>query len=174
MVLDDPGGGVVEVLRFEYGTDASLTINATGAAGPGSFLFIRKKDRTTFAAGQTGSGSTTSSIDWGVITGWSIAGGVFCNSSSLLCTSLVGIQEDMTIPAVLPSSTYDIGTWTFDATGYISGTFNLNTSNIMIFLNGKLFGASLPALPIAGLGALAVGLLVVGARSLMRDGRTRR
>ena len=85
----------------------------------------------------------------------------------------------MTVPAFLRSSTYDIGTWTFDstgdfdATGYIRETFNPGTFNTLLFFDGKLFGASLPALPIVGLGALAVGLLVVGARSLIRDTRTR-
>jgi hypothetical protein len=80
----------------------------------------------------------------------------------------------MTIPPPVRSSTFDIGTWTFDsngdfdATGWVNATFDPGTANTQNFFDGKLFGATLPALPIVGFGALALGLLVVGARSLMR------
>jgi hypothetical protein len=190
VVLDDPGGGVVEFVNFEYGSDSNTTTNITGFSGPGGFIFIRSLVRTTFPGGQTGRGSTTTKIDWGVLTesnrgfvgvltGWSTTGGQFCNSEPPFVCTFASFQEDMTVPAILRSSTYDIGTWTFDstgdfdATGYIDATFNPGLTNTVIFFDGKLFGATLPALPIVGFGALTLGLFVVGARLLMRDGRTR-
>ncbi len=175
VVLDDPGGEVVEVVRFEYGSDSDRTINATGFAGPGAFVFVRMKTRTTFAPGQTGAGSTTSAIDWGVISGWSNTGGQFCNSDPPFVCTFAQFLEDMTRPGLVRSSTFDIGTWTFDSTGdfdsvaWVTATFDPGTSNTLNFLDGKLFGATLPALPIVGFGALALGLLVVGARSMMRS-----
>jgi hypothetical protein len=178
VVLEDLDGGIVTIVNYETGSDANSTTNLTGFAGPGGFIFIRSSARGTQVPGQTGAGSTTSSIDWGVLTGWSATGGSFCNSSPPFVCTFAAFQEDMTIPAVVNSSTYDIGTWTFDSTGdfdatrYVTATHNPATTNILSFLDGKLFGTTLPALPIGGFGALALGLLVVGGRSLMRYGRT--
>ncbi len=174
VVLDDQGGNIVAIVNWEHGGDTNTTTNITGFSGPGGFIFIRSTARGTFVPGQTGAGSTTSKIDWGVITGWNSTGGVFCNSSPPFVCTLGGLQEDMTVPTPIRSSTFDIGTWTFDATGdfvgtgYLNATFNPGTANSVIFVNGKLFGTTLPALPIVGLGALAFGLLVVGGRSLLR------
>jgi hypothetical protein len=174
VVLDDPAGGVVSIVNWEFGGDTNGTTNLTGFAGPAGFIFIRSTSRIGLVPGQTGAGSTTSSIDWGVLTGWSSTGGEFCNSSPPFVCTFAAFQEDMTIPAVVNSSTYDIGTWTFDSTGdfdatrYVTATHNPATTNILSFLDGKLFGTTLPALPIVGFGALALGLLVVGGRSLMR------
>jgi hypothetical protein len=174
VVLDDPDGGVVSIVRWESGGNTNTTTNLTGFSGPSGFIFVRSLATSTHVPGQTGAGSTTSSIDWGVITGWSTTGGQFCNSSPPFVCTFAQFQEDMTIPTVLRSSTYDIGTWTFDSTGdfdsipYVTGTLNAGTTNLLNFLDGKLFGTTLPALPVVGFGALAVGLLVVGGRSLLR------
>ena len=178
-IIDDPGGGVITSLSWETGGDTNTTTNITGFSGPGGFIFIRSLVRTTFVQGQTGSGSVTSAIDWGILTGWTATGGQFCNSSPPFVCTFAQFSEDMTAPGLVRSSTYDIGTWTFDGSGnftsdgYISGTFDSGLSNTIVFLSGKFFGTTLPALPIVGFGALALGLLVVGTRLLMRDGRTR-
>ena len=175
VVLDDPGGGVVSVVEFEIGGDSSQTISIQGFNGPASMLFIRSKTRTTFAKGQTGVGSTTGAIDWGVLTGWSEAGGHYCKSDPPVICTFIQFQEDGTIPSIVQwSSTFDLGTWTFDstgdfdATGWISHTYDPGAANLLIFLEGKLFGATLPALPIVGYVAIVAGLLLVGGRSLMR------
>jgi hypothetical protein len=174
VVLDDPDTGQVSIVTMLHGGDTNTTTNVTGFGGPGSFIFIRSSGRISPVPGQTGAGSTTSSIDWGVLTGWSSTGGEFCNSSPPFICTFAARLEDMTNPVKVRSSTFDIGTWTFDstgdfdATGYVVSTFNPGTTNTQNFLDGKLFGTTLPALPIVGFGALALGLLVVGGRSLMR------
>jgi hypothetical protein len=174
VAVDDSGGGIITFRAFEFGGDTNTTTNLTGFSGPSGFIFIRSVVRTTFPQGQTGAGSTTSQIDWGLLTGWTATGGQFCNSSPPFVCTFAAFQEDMTAPGLVRSSTYDIGSWTFDATGdftsdgYVSGTFDAGLSNTIVFLSGKFFGTTLPALPIVGLGALALGLIVVGGRSLLR------
>ena len=179
-VFDDDGAGTVTINKFLLGANSDVTTNLTGFAGPGSFIFTR--GRTTFnvspsnfAGGVSGDTSPGGAgIDWGLLTGWSASGGQFCNSSPPFVCTFAGRQEDMTQPSFIPSSTYDIGSWSFDASGdflatpYINQTNNGGVGNSMYILRGKLFGATLPALPLLGFGALAVSLLVIGGRAALR------
>ena len=137
---------------------------------PGSYLTIRSKQTISPTPGQTAPGSTTTAIDWGVLTGWTTTGVDFCRSTPpFLCTFISRI-EDASIPAVLPSTTYDFGTWTFDAAGnfegvpYIRGTQNGGIGNTLTFLDGRFFGSPLPAIPLVGFGGLALSLAIAGGR----------
>ena len=180
-VFDDDGAGTVTVDFFEFGSGNSTTTNLTGFAGPGSFIFTRNANTFkpaigTFAGGVSGDTSPGGSgIDWGLLTGWSSSGGFFCNSSPPFVCTFAGRAEDMTIPGFIPSSTYDIGTWSFDSSGdfvatpYIDQTNNGGVGNSTYLLRGKLFGSTLPALPLLGFGALAVSLLVIGGRAVLKD-----
>ena len=180
VVVDDDTAGTVDVNEFLLGNVASTTTNLTGFAGPGSFIFTRSVNTyspsdTNFLGGVSGDTSPVGTgIDWGLLTGWSSSGGFFCNSSPPFVCTFAGRAEDMTIPGFIPSSTYDIGTWSFDASGdflatpYINQTTNGGVSNSMWLLRGKLFGATLPALPLLGFGALAVSLLVIGGRAALK------
>ena len=179
-VMDDDGAGTIQVNKLIFGNENSSTTNLTGFAGPGSFIFTRNANTfepaaTNFAGGVSGDTSASGSgIDWGLLTGWTATGGFFCNSSPPFVCTFAGRAEDMTIPSFIPSSTYDIGTWSFDASGdflatpYINQTNNGGVGNSQYILRGKLFGASLPALPLVGFGALAVSLLVIGGRAALR------
>ena len=74
---------------------------------------------------------------------------------------------------MLASDTYDLGTWNFDAVGYeaaqrhITRTSNGGLTNNGGNYRGAFVGASLPALPLVGFGALALSLAVIGGRSLL-------
>ena len=173
--LEDDAGGTVTMTSGVWGSTgiAAATLNTTGFMGnpPGAYLWIRSNNTTGPADGQTAPGATTSQIDWGVLSGFTATGSEFCKSTPPALCTFIGRIEDGSQSSVLPSSTYDIGTWTFDGagdfdhSGYIRGTQNGGISNTVTYLNGTFFGASLPALPLIGFGALALGLGIAGVRA---------
>jgi hypothetical protein len=82
---------------------------------------------------------------------------------------------------VLPSASYDLGTWNFDAEGdyeaaqaYIFRTSNGGLANLQQLLRGAFVGASLPALPLLGFAALAAGLVGIARCVLGPDTRRTR
>jgi hypothetical protein len=186
-LLDDNLGTVT--LDEISDTQTSLTDlgpdQLTITFGPGAFIFIDAKLERNISAPQT---SNTSGIgahgpsgtdpgetaEWGVISGWTITGANFCLSSPVGICNNAGFSHGATVANVLPSDTYDLGTWNFDAQGdyaaaepYIRRTSNGGLQNNLTLLRGAFQGASLPALPLVGFGALALGLAAIGARSLV-------
>jgi hypothetical protein len=153
--------------------------------GPGAFIFVRISSTTfttnpvvsnTSGIGTHGPSGTDpgESIEWGVVSGWAITGLAFCLSSPVeSCEDNVG-PHGATVPQILESATYDLGTWNFDTVGdleaanfYIARTSVDSLSNITTLITGSFMGASLPALPLVGFGALALSLAVLGGRALL-------
>ena len=104
---------------------------------------------------------------------WTTGGGQFCLSSPTAVCGQAGFAHGMTVVPVLTSSTFDLGTWSFNATGDYEGTIFYNRtnngglSNTNTIYRGTFVGAAIPALPLVGFGALAVSLAVLGGRSLL-------
>ena len=79
----------------------------------------------------------------------------------------------MTQQSTVQSSTYDMGTWSFDAEGdyeaspYIARTSNGGLANTKQEFRGRFVGASIPALPLVGAAVLTLGLLTVAVRSVL-------
>ena len=130
----------------------------------------------TPATGSTAPGGT---VAWGLISSWSQTGSGFCISSpQTICTGGSMLPHGITTPLSGDlSPTFDLGTWTFDAEGdmaaagnWIHQTNNGGSSNRQRLIKGAYVGASIPALPLIGAGALALGLLVAGTRSVLRKG----
>jgi hypothetical protein len=187
-VLEDDGlGSVTLVTRTTGGiTLADLTAGElVPLFGPGAFIFIDTKNSRTIAGphvsnssgiGAHGPSSTApgGTTEWGVVSGWSITGRTFCVSSPTTVCTNAGFSHGVTIPfSEIESPTYDLGTWNFDAEGdyeskfgYIVRTSNGGLTNNGSRPRGALHGAALPALPLVGLGALAVGLAVIGSRAM--------
>lgn len=174
--LTDAGLGVVTLDAYSQGADTIVDIDTTGRFGPGGFIFIISTGRGGPTAGQTGAGGTTSgsSIAWGVISGWTTSGVVFCLASPTSVCTANAFTHGVTVANTSTSSTFDIGTWSFDAVGdmtatpYITRTNNAGLSNTQNLTRGALTGSSLPAMPLVGFGALALSLLVVGGRAVIR------
>ncbi len=178
--LEDNATGTVTLSSYATGSDGGVdtTLNTTRfmSSPPGSYLLIRSINTTGPAAGQTAPGSSAPNgqIDWGVLTGWAATGTEFCKSSPPFVCTFINRAEAASAAAVLPSTTHDIGTWNFDAVGsfegtpYIRGTQDGGISNTLSFTDGHFLGASLPALPLLGFGALALSLAVAGGRSVLR------
>ncbi|MEE3332361.1 MAG: hypothetical protein VX246_15950 [Myxococcota bacterium] len=180
--LTDGGGGTVSMTGFNL-TDVVYTniqppdLNAV--FGPGSFVFVTasaSNGNKSLPAAGSGSTAPGGSIAWGVISGFTNTGLSFCISSpQTICTGGAMIPHGITGPlGPINSPTYDLGTWSFDAEGdltasqYINRTNNGGTSNGQRLIRGAYVGAAVPALPLVGMGALALGFLVAGTRSVMR------
>jgi len=180
--LSDTGGGTVTIAGWNQHRIVTTNLGPSqlgSVFGPGSYVFVDSRTTLSPALGQTGVGGTNpgGSVDWGVLGGWSSTGAAFCVASpQTICTSGAQIPHGQTTPVPpINSPTYDLGTWAFDASGdfqavsnYIWGTFNGGVSNAQMLLRGSFVGGAVPALPLVGAGALAVGLAIAGARSAMR------
>lgn len=185
--LDDAAAGTVTLntLSSQERTLANFGPDQlTPIFGPGAFIFTDAANTATIAAphvsntsgigshGPSGTGPGES-VEWGVISGFTATGFSFCVSSPPGICNTNGFAHGSTIPVSLPSDTYDLGTWNFDAVGdfeqshfYIVRTTNGGTTNSGNLLSGALHGASLPALPLVGFGALACGLLAIAGRAM--------
>jgi len=186
-LLDD-GLGTVTLQQFN---DVSINLIDLGpdqltlTFGPGSFVFIDNNHTQTISAPHV---STTSNIgghgasgtgpsettEWGLVSGFQITGARFCISSPVSICDQNGFAHGQTIVPTLNSDTYNLGTWSFDADGdfesdqyIIFRTSNGGLSNNQSLFRGAFVGASLPALPLIGFGALALSLAVIGGRSLV-------
>jgi len=176
--LTDDGAGTVTMTDLTITQAQDIDFDTTLLNGPGAFVFVISRNTSGPAPGQTGAGSTaksTGSVDWGVIGGWDATGFGFCISSpTTVCDNNVTPHGVTTPTSVVQSSTYDMGTWSFDAEGdyeatpYIQRTSMGAMSNTIYELRGRFVGAGIPALPLVGVGAIGLGLLTFGVRSLMR------
>jgi hypothetical protein len=184
--VTDSGTGIVTLEELVMVQDQTGFVGPdvlTELLGPGAFFFstgLRTESissphvSNTSGIGAHGPSSTApgASAEWGLVTGFSVTGVSFCISSPpLICNQNVSAHGATTATPVY-SATYDLGTWNFDTVGdlaadpYIFVTANGGLTNRTRTLNGAFHGASLPALPLVGFGALAVALLVLGARTM--------
>jgi hypothetical protein len=185
--LTDDGAGTVTLEELvsvqrrmsEFGPDILVSV-----LGPGAFFFAELQSTITInlpaVSNTTGIGphgpsgtAPGQSTEWGVVSGFEITGYDFCLSSPAAVCNENGFAHGMTVATTqLGSDTYDLGTWTFDAVGdmeaasyYITRTATGGTANVSHFLRGSFHGASIPALPLVGFGALLAALAVAGVRS---------
>jgi hypothetical protein len=175
--LLDEGLGTVtlEEIQIRRGLRASLT--PIPGQGPNSFVFVDGQNTTFITSPHVSEGPASSSpggrIEWGIVEGWEITGYFFCVSSPESYCGVLGGSHGTSVAPFPPSTTYDLGTWDFDTVGdmaseyYIHQTTFDGLANRGFVLRGAFQGASLPALPAFGFGALGAGLMLAGARSLV-------
>ena len=143
---------------------------------PPVFIWYSKKIVSGPGGDEIGTGSTSSSIAWGNVTGWTITGGTFCYATVSYICSLALAIHNATVDTVLSSDNYDIGTWTFHGTGFSAtpfvhetGTAGLGVGNLQWLLRGaEVADGTVSALPLLGLGAVGVSVLAMGIASLRR------
>jgi hypothetical protein len=185
-LLDD-NTGTVTLQSLEHPANTVINLGPdqlTMTFGPGAFVFINNLSTTSLSgphvSNTTGIGAhgpsgtdPGESTEWGIVSGWQITGGRFCVSSPPGICDENGFAHGQTDIAIIESPTYDLGTWNFDAEGdyeaeqfYVFRTSNGGLSNNQRRWRGAFQGASLPALPLVGFGALALGLAVIGGRAL--------
>ena len=180
--LSDTGSGTITIADWNQQRIVLTDIppaQLSAVFGPGSYVFVDSRNTMQPTIGLTAPGSTApgGTVDWGVLGGWTATGLAFCIASpQTICTAGAQIPHGQTVPVPpVNSPTYDLGTWVFDSEGdfeaastYIWGTFNGGVSNQQSLLRGVFVGGGIPALPLLGLGALAVSLVAVGARATLR------
>jgi hypothetical protein len=184
--LSDDGLGTVTLEEFVLSTDSTFDSGPNDFVpffGPGAFFFLQQNKSTTIAApassntsgvGAHGPSGTApgESVEWGIVSGFEVTGFTFCISSPVDACNENNFSHGSTIPAAVNSTTYDLGTWSFDAVGdlnaspYIEVTSTGGQTNNTVVIQGTFHGANLPALPLVGFGALAVALAAIGGRAL--------
>ncbi len=128
----------------------------------------------TFTATSGSLPGNVGTVTWGVLTSYSTTGALFCNANpAFICGLATGVQLTSVDPP-LRSSFYLTDPWTFHGTGFRSATFVFFTStlpgNSSVIIKGVLSpNATVPALPLLGLGALGVSLFVMGVAALRRS-----
>jgi len=177
-LLDD-GAGTVTLDEWRLYRDLQIDLGPdflTTTLGPGAFIFIEEHSTLALIAPHESlSGSSLApggSVEWGVVSGFDFTGSVICEASpSGIC---IGGSGQPPSPPVLPSSSYDLGTWSFDAAGDYTGsvfvyrTTNGGLNNERYALRGAFHGESLPGLPLFGMVSLGLGLGMAGSRALRR------
>jgi len=175
--ISDTGSGTVTLDDLEIRRVIAQDFNTELFFGPGSFVFVDVQETSRPTPGQTGTGSTaptSGSVSWGILGGWTRTGTQFCVASPTSLCTIANFIHGTTVTAPIPSTTYDLGTWSFDAEGdytatpYIQTTLSGGTANTQYALRGAYVGAALPALPLVGFGALSLALVGIGARSLRK------
>ncbi len=151
----------------------NIFVSEIARQGPGATSIIHGQPGPVF----TGSGSpaAAANIRWGTVTGWTITGTAWCNSSPAIICSLAMRQDEASVDPPLNSEFYDLGTWFFHGTGFTSvpyvTSFNTNApGNTMRWSRGpRVRDGTLPALSLIGALGLAAGLCLGGAAALRRS-----
>jgi hypothetical protein len=169
-VIEDSGPSPV-LKRLFIVSDTSIT---TDVPELGGFIYTSRYQEQGPTGEFTGTGSTDTTIAWGLLTGWTISGSWWCHASPAFVCGLAGGQTDLeSQDPGLDSAFYDVGTWTFHGTGWTSRPFLQRThdepgGNDSYWLRGALVtDGTVPALPAMGLAVLG-GSLVLGSLAALR------
>lgn len=146
---------------------------------PGAVV-ISRQGRTEIAAPhQMGAGSSSATIDWGTLTGWTTTGFLFCQESpaallNVLCMYGGGVSGVTLTPVPSRASAYDAGVWTFtsdmsafNGPKFLYETFVGGSFNTQWRLRGEL--VQIPAVPLLGASALGAALVYLGVRAVRRS-----
>lgn len=154
----------------------NIFVSSNQVEGPGADVISRGGTPPSF----TGTGSTAagSTIAWGIVTGWSVTGRVFCHSTPGVICTLAQFASDTTADPRNNSAFYDLGTWSFHSTGLISGPpvafINSYASNGVfgntswVFRGFRVNDATVPALPVMVVALLGGSVAVGGIVSIRR------
>jgi len=183
-VVDEQGDGapVLVELELHHAWAAGVPdLQDFGCGIPGTTLSLDVERTLRPAPSQTGSGSTTTSISWGVLGGWTQTGRLVCTTHCPggcpqfceECPLAVGF-EGTGPPPPMSGTSFDTGPWTFSEDGFSLAAGPVEFVN----LGGGAVTESLvwwgalsvpvPALPLVGLAALAGALLYLGVRAAAR------
>jgi len=178
IVINDTGNNQPTLTSMVLMAEWDDFVGATTVAGiPGATVQLHAENTLGPTPNQTGTGSTSGSINWGALTGWSQTGRLFCQTncpgscgSASGCKPFVGF-DGLGPPAPLKASAFTTDPWVFTGDEFTTSSFEIGSLGLgavtaQIQVGGRL--VAIPALPLAALGGLGAGLVYLGARALGR------
>lgn len=191
VVINDTGNNAPTLQEMLLQAEWDDFVGGTTVSGiPGTTVQLHAENTLGPAANQTGVGSTTTSINWGELTGWSQTGRLFCQTNcpapfsdcdpdgpgplpkASSCKPFVGF-DGLGPPAPLKASAFNTDPWVFTGAGdeFTSAAVEIvNLGGGAVRASAQFGGrtSAIPALPLAALGGLGAGLVYLGARALSR------
>ncbi len=181
-VIDDDGGGTPTLVNLEVINIYTDSVGGTTTSGiPGTTVLLDSTTTANPTPGQTGTGTTSTTIAWGALSGWTQTGTLYCET---LCGGTPGCPTGVSscIPFVMfeglgppapIAGTLDLGTQTFAPD---MSSFTSNPTEFVNLAGGAVTGSltwsgassAIPILPLAAFGGLGAGMVFLGARALRR------
>jgi hypothetical protein len=178
IVINDTGNNQPTLTSMVLMGEWDDFVGATTVSGiPGATVQLHTENTLGPTPNQTGTGNTSSTINWGSLTGWSQTGRLFCQTncpgscgSASGCKPFVGF-DGLGPPAPLKASAFTTDPWVFTGDEFTTSSFEIGSLGLgavtaQIQVGGRL--VAIPALPLAALGGLGAGLVYLGARALGR------
>jgi hypothetical protein len=179
IVIDDTGNNAPTLTSLVLMAEWDDFVGATTVAGvPGATVALHTENTLGPTGGQVGAGSTTTSINWGTLSGWSQTGRLFCKTNcpggcpkgASGCIPFVGF-DGLGPPAPLKATQFNSDPWVFTGDEFTAASFEIVSLGLGAVTAATQIGGRLveiPALPLAALGGLGAGLVYLGARALGR------
>lgn len=177
VIEDQAGSNPVLKMLVQIVDPSTTTFDAPGLAG---FIWLSNSGRSQGPAGElTGTGAVLGgqgSIEWGSSSWPNADETVFCHSVPSTICDLSQLSEDATLDrSTLFVFPLFMESWLFHGTGFVSEPFIFFTTfsggNAQYGYRGvSAAPPPLPGLPLAGLAAVGVSVLAMGAGVLRRRG----
>lgn len=182
-VITDTGNTAPTLTSLSLHASFTDIVGGTSTTGiPGTTVYLDNLITIGPAPGQVGSGSSTTSINFGNLTGWAQTGRLGCTTfcppggvcGVSACTPF-GVLAGTGGLAALKATSFNMDPWTFAGGGSSFSTASVETTFLPpglglvranLVLGGRLI--TIPALPLAGVAGLGAGLVYLGARALRR------
>ncbi|HVN39790.1 MAG TPA: hypothetical protein VMW19_16630 [Myxococcota bacterium] len=180
ITINDTGNGTPTLTSMLLIAEWDDFVGAATVTGiPGATAALHAENTITVTPNQTGTGSTSGTINWGTIVGWSQTGRLFCQTgcpspgcgTASACKPFVGF-EGLGPPAPIePPQQFNLDPWVFTGDKFTSKGFEIvSLGSGAVTANTQIGGrlVAIPALPLAALGGLGAGLVYLGSRALGR------
>jgi len=183
-VIEDDGGGTPTLTEMTVINQYQDVVGGTSTSGiPGTTVLLDSITTAGPSPGQTGSGTTSTSISWGALSGWTQTGQLVCTTfcggtpgcptGVSSCVPFVGF-EGTGPPAPLTASSLTIGAQTY--AGDMSSFTTADATEFVNLAGGAVTGSlvwdgtlvTIPLLPLAAFGGLGAGMVFLGSRALRR------
>jgi len=179
--IDEAGPNLVSLTANTTFVDIVGGTDTTSIPGTTVVVDVATTAGPDLSVPHGGTGSVTTSIDWGALTGWTQTGRLICTtycpggcpSGVSSCVPFVGF-EGTGPPAPLKSGTFNTDTWTFSGGGAAFSSPSVEQVNLSggaVTANTLLagtFASVVPALPLLGVAGLGAALVYLGTRAIRR------
>jgi len=160
--------------QFQFIKDTTSTL-ANLCFGCFAFLSLSRSEGPRATATGTGGTESGATLRWGIASGWTVTGSIWCNANPAIICTVAGLQNQDTVDPALASPFYDLGTWTYHSTGFTATPFIYQylqpTGNFQFLYAGRRLPApSAPALSLVAVVGAALGL---AAAAKLRQRRPR-